>query len=777
MKRLTLPLLAAVVVLSCTDDQPPTTSPLAITPQPFISDGAHGGNPHFYWLPELVESPVYTGIFNPFIPARVRICVLADASAPTVLSEEPTPPSDPVCVGNDIELFGPMEFTADPVTEQYSANWKTDDPLPAELLPGESFLNPDNYYRLSVWVGVGPSAIELGYRDLDPEASPPAGSTPKLEEFFPFKIGNAINIKARIEEGALCIGGDPENCGECLYSTSGGDDGNNNDVGRACNAGPFAGVFIPAGNPDIDNVLVIPEFIQGEVTLADGRTLNCTPDADGRVDFISGLALAQYPGCFTVRTIPELNDPDIDLNAIVGICPEIPDSENLHPVLAQTDDATNPGFVRTLKPASTVVNGVDFLECQGPGSPLQNLVHQAWRRLSPFHAEPAYAEHKSLKGGDVPSFSDFVWVDATSEAIASGDLQTGLVNTTLPEPLTVNVTDLVPQAYWDPDGSRSSVAQASAGAEVTFSLPGVGGLSLPAADNSCSAGAATELTVVTGPSGDASVCLTLPSQPGQVFVDAGGFGIGVTGAAWSFDVDGEILAGTGPYSHYALGSPLSTPTPIPLPSPPVNVTFTATACSPGQGSASVDGVLSPGEWDCAKEPPIEFEANVGGGKKPALAFQMQSDGNLYLAVLIPVDETASLKENTLTFYLNDSGAAQLTEGDDVWVVDGTAAVGSQFSDQYWAQGNCPKGQSFCAFDDVDAGGTADGTGAFQLNYVDGNPAFYFYEIQHPLCSGDPQDICFSGTLDGAFTIRGLGKGAKGNSEQPGPFGVYEPYIP
>ncbi len=142
---------------------------------------------------------------------------------------------------------------------------------------------------------------------------------------------------------------------------------------------------------------------------------------------------------------------------------------------------------------------------------------------------------------------------------------------------------------------------------------------------------------------------------------------------------------------------------------------------------------------------------------------------------IPVDETSALKENTLTLYLNAVGDLALMAGHDVLVVDGTAAPGAQFGDLYWDD-SCPKGQSFCAFDDGLVNGRApDGEGAFSINMV-ADGAFYFYEVKHPLNSGDPNDIDFISTIHSFFTLRGLGNGNKGDTDWP-EFGAYEQVVP
>jgi hypothetical protein len=791
MKRVTPLLLAAVVVMACTDDQPPATAPLISSPllteAEGISDGGHGGNQFFYWLPELVESPVITETFNPEVPASIRICELGDETGTLYTEQSPPGASPAFCVaGTDVELFGTAGITVTDteLSQQYSAVWKTDDPIAAPL----SQLDPDKFYRLSVWVGEGEYGQELGFRYLDPEASPPAGSGAKLERLYPFKLGNTINIKFWIGAGAFCLSGDPNNCGECFYTESGADDGNSDVVGRACTVpDETAGVFVNSGIPEIDGVLLVVEYIPTDdmdgVTVGDGRTLNCyaDPNNGGRVDFINGLDIPQYGQCFVVTPIctradgcPDyFNNTELNLQAIIGSCPVIPDDPELHPVLHRTDDANNPTFVQALKPASTEIPQ-DFLNCDpsfASLTPLQKLAW-AWNKVSPFGAAPAYADHRSLKGAEAPSFSDFVWAVPAQEEKAAGDNQVGLKGTMLPEPLTVQVTDRVPSANWD--GGRNSESIAVAGAEVTLALAqgedwGTGGLSgLPGADGLCGTAddAAISGPLLSDQSGQVSVCVTLPGVPGKYHVEASGYGIGVAAPD-----------GTGPYSHGYTASVA----PITLPKPPVSIAFEVTACQPGFGSigdGGIDGVLGDGEWDCAAQPPVEFTANTGGGKKASFFFEMTDDDYLYMAVQIPVDETASLKQNTLTVYLNDKDADFLASGHDVLVVDGTQPVGSQFKDQYWTEGKCPKGQSFCAFDDP----IPAGSGAFQLNYGEnGAPAFYFYEVKIPVVGDCDYDICLDGsnTVRAFFTIRGLGSGNKGNTEYPGPFGEYaqDPLLP
>jgi len=807
MRRLLPLLLAVVFAVSCAEDQSSPTSPLSSGPEASILDGAHPPAegepwvPEFYWLPELVESPTIVGTFNPEVPARVKLCELPGTEAsPPVGSVE--------CVsGTEVTLFGPDAITASLDPAQYQVGWKTDDPIASPI----EFLDPDKFYRMSVWVGTGENAFKLGHRDLDPEPSPPAGSNPKIELYYPFKLGNNISVKFWIGDGAFCEGSDPAFCGECFYTESGAQDGNSDTVGRACTAGERAGVYIPA-NPAIDGYLIVVERIPNDAngyTVADGRTLRCyrDPDAGDRVDFIPDLDLPQYGECFVITATCTLDScvdlSTVDLSAIVGSCPVVPDNPDYHPVIHKTDNSLDPTVVEALDPADTFIPGEgDFLACSAQLSPVQAALSKIWRTLTPFDPEPAYASHRSLKGADAPSFSDFVWAIPSQQAKVLGDNQTGLAGTPLPDPLTVNVTDRVPSNFWDDDGSRTAESMDIEGADVTFTIDDAswasGGIGTLDGSGAC-VDVGLSQTITTGADGDASVCVVLPSESGTYNVDAGGYGIGEAGVAWT----AAPGTGIGPYSHFALCQNGNTAPCVPLALtdlaansyppillPPGNltgltdlrsdlVTFQVTSCVPGEGSATIDGELSPGEWDCSG-PPVPFEANLGGGKNTGFLYRMQSDGNLYLGVLVPVDKNTSLKENTLTFYLNDNGAASLSDGDDVVGVNG---VTNTFFDQHWTQGDCPKGQSFCAFDDP--AGDPTGEGAMQLNYVDGNPDFYFYELRIPswnptTCPGSPYDICVDPTnpqLNAAFTFRWSGKGTKGNTEYPGPFGEYEQLIP
>jgi len=89
MKRTALPVLATIALIACTDTSP--TRPARPKLSAETSDGAHGGNTHFFFLPPLVAQPSFSGVSNPFLAPDVQICPLlppintiCDPTAPTI---------------------------------------------------------------------------------------------------------------------------------------------------------------------------------------------------------------------------------------------------------------------------------------------------------------------------------------------------------------------------------------------------------------------------------------------------------------------------------------------------------------------------------------------------------------------------------------------------------------------------------------------------------------------------------------------------------------------
>jgi hypothetical protein len=173
-RRVALLSLAILVLAACQDQSAPT-DPLHFT----ISDGAHGGNAHFYFLPPLVPAPTYTGTFDGTRSPVVDIC-----------------PWDGIACGPSIATFtmttGPGSETVRVADEHYIVNWHTD----------EFPLITHQMYRITVSVG----GTDLGYADVVIAESGREAKSMTTGDTFGLKDGRTMPIKFRIEEGYDPIG-------------------------------------------------------------------------------------------------------------------------------------------------------------------------------------------------------------------------------------------------------------------------------------------------------------------------------------------------------------------------------------------------------------------------------------------------------------------------------------------------------------------------------------------------------------------------------------------
>jgi Tol biopolymer transport system component len=164
-----------ILFLGCQDPLEPSgdpTSPAPELPAVFaISNGGHDGNPHFYFLPPLVQAPHPTGTFDPTLSPTVKVCRL------------------PACA-TDVASFmsgrGPGKVTVH--GEAYRVEWHTK--RAGLLVAGQ--------YRVRVLVG----PQQLGFFDFQVvpnrgrPAAVPAG-------FLRLRQGHPLLIRFRIEERAL----------------------------------------------------------------------------------------------------------------------------------------------------------------------------------------------------------------------------------------------------------------------------------------------------------------------------------------------------------------------------------------------------------------------------------------------------------------------------------------------------------------------------------------------------------------------------------------------
>ena len=142
----------------------------------------------------------------------------------------------------------------------------------------------------------------------------------------------------------------------------------------------------------------------------------------------------------------------------------------------------------------------------------------------------------------------------------------------------------------------------------------------------------------------------------------------------------------------------------------------------GYGTAVVDGVLSPGEWDGAQR--FDFQADrspaEGGGTVPATLFAMNDSTSVYLALRVAV---TNLGYSRLYAGFYPSELNLFGPGNDILLV--TPAF---FGDYHYHQ---ESPNSWTELSDVADGGTLDGTAAVRQS-----SDHAVFEIAHPLDSAD-----------------------------------------
>jgi hypothetical protein len=452
----------------------------------------------------------------------------------------------------------------------------------------------------------------------------------------------------------------------------------------------------------------------GDVTII-MQKVPCT--AAGRVSFVPA-DLPQYEGCYDFRTFPE--NVTFSQNYIVGMCLKLPTGLSQ----AQQDKLQihrwDPGAPVEALPEAVPAFPLDCDDFASlGGNPVLNFARRAWRmfqrEVGPwFSPPPLFAAH--LLGGSGGKLSNLVWAIPSAMAKNAGDNQTALVNTAVAIPPAVKVTD----QNGAPVESATVHFVASSGSSVVLPTGAV-----PCLSNS------SLQCVLTDTGGVAKVASwTLGSTAGTYTLTASGVGL-----ASSPTLSGDLPTGM--------------------------LTFTATACKPGFGTATPNGIMAAGEWDCAQHQ--DFSANLSGGSSaPATLFWMNDATNLYLAVRVRRSSTD--KVNTLQFNFDNNsscpdqaacstGAA--AENDDVLVVDASKT----FTDAFLTLKCTTSTQSSC----WSAAETQNGAAGWT-----NNGTYTTYEFRHPLNSGDVHDFNRAGgTSVGLFLTLQLGSGAQGNTQWPG----------
>lgn len=373
-----------------------------------IVDGAHSGNPDFFFLPPLVPNPVGSpnfdpGQFNSHLSPFVEVCELA--ADPGLV-----PAVD--CL-NATRVFGPARMGLDASNEQYQLNWDTQ----------SSPLIATSFYRIIVRGAVG--GTPLGFLDMDPV--PGGMKSLKTGEIVPFQDGRTLPIKVRIEQGA--------------FGSSNANDRVEQVVPNVIPAGTFdvttntgfAGARFTNGwlPPGIDQVVVIIERI---------------PVHDGQPETSClNTGLEELEGCYRFRTDPDLHGLGVDgtdllfqIPVVVGVCFQIPGMaghENAPPFELHRREEILGQLTGPPVPLGEVP--APFLSCDGFGATppsigaairsgrLGDIAKAGWSAVT--RGIERIIEPRALHavdfgaGGTTSSFSRFGWARHATMTVTSGD--------------------------------------------------------------------------------------------------------------------------------------------------------------------------------------------------------------------------------------------------------------------------------------------------------------------------------------------------------------------
>ena len=491
MKRIPLCLVALGAVVACRD-QRSLTSPKLQPPSAAFSDGrVAGGNPHFFFLPPLVNQAAFSGVFNPNLQPVVVICELdVDVDGHPI-----------GCSGAPTISPGPSQL--DPTGQQYLVNWNT----------GQPAINPDKFYRIQVFGSRG--GMLLGFADLDPVNNGSQLKNVNTGEFIGLVDGRTLPIKFRIELGAFLPSFACTDCAEQTVS---------NDGGVVVTNTGFAGASLPSLwlRPDFlkqlgsDNVVVTIERVRPE-------------DVGGSCIPLNAPGLQRRPqqaeGCYRFTTSPDVGLFALDVT--VGVCIEVPSTD------ARFDAAQ---LFKIEEPVGEIPvvfalrnTPAPFVHCEGfaaahPAGSVANLARALLRHVGSWLSPTfAYAAHEGA-GGLSGSFSRIGWVLPT--ATVNFDVTPG------PEPVQItngeDVTDL-----YNSEGVRFTASSegregCSDGPQV-FANNGGGSLSTNAV-SICSSEVAGFSDVVDG-----RVRVGLDQPASKVCIDVTPMGEGSSGFLMTFE--------------------------------------------------------------------------------------------------------------------------------------------------------------------------------------------------------------------------------------------------
>ena len=705
-----------------------TYDPNARPPQSPCDGRLNGGLAGFYFLPSLVANPdvsdpLVTGL-APFL--RVEA---VNVSCPAVNCSD----------------AGAISAVAEG-TGSYSASWKT-------RKKGNGSQPAESAWRLKVWLTNGSTAAPedirlLGYRDVI-LSNTPSADQPSDDPALVIQLGSNQNVPFYITQ-------DMDTC-----LTSG-------DYSVTCLIGSGGGTLDVNGPTGAAQLNIGPDNGTNLFTL---RMENCGADLDVDVPLI---------GCRVAVESPTLAQTAILNESTIEIC-EVFDFGvgNFDAYVLKVDE-----HGQTALPPAAFDCPVALAEAAPTG--FRSLLTQGLGQVaSLFTAQPLVATTMVGKvsggGGRLRDLSDFQlavlpkaekW-SGDGASIAAGGSVTVEVKTTDASDQTTPYTTI----HFFPDPGGSAVCPNTWPAD---------------ADCDDSSGNAV---FTTGDDGIASAVWT-PAGTGTVELRALGCGVAVEGSDTpAVDSDGNFVLGdpapdglngaglahcdrdpTDPDDEangYANGAvtgldPFETKddsgdVDLEVAFNDLPLVFTAQICS-----VTVDGIKE-ASWDECAAGEKTFPVNLpGGGKKSGASATLRwlnTPTELILSVEVPRN---SDEASTSLWFEFDSGSgsdAMPGENDDLIGVERKQGVSNE-SDRY-LDATCAASSGSSVCNAIDPAGQ-DVTAGVQFNESDAGD-FIFYEISHPLSTGQDQDFDLqsgSGNSVGLFLRLAVGNGAQGKTIWP-----------
>jgi len=293
MKVRLFALAALTLAMACESARRPTEISAPTDPSKAITDGAHGGNPDFFWLPPLVPNPVNDqnfdqGKFNSTLQPSLTVEICELQGAPVDAQGLPTIATD--CIAGDpVKKFpaGTIRLQ-NPPDGFYQVLWNT----------RESGLDVTKFYRIKALVAG--SDIPFGVADVDPVSNMRELRNARTGEVIPLNDGSTLPINFRIEKG-----GGPTLCGGaslCVSATVTNSDPSGFQVVTVDGgAGAIAGASFPNGWLPLTG----PQSVVVTISQVDVGTTDLTAGTESAPCHPT-LPLMQFPGCFHFQTTPVL---------------------------------------------------------------------------------------------------------------------------------------------------------------------------------------------------------------------------------------------------------------------------------------------------------------------------------------------------------------------------------------------------------------------------------------------------------------------------------------